>query len=60
MKTKDITDLVADARKWSEGPYDPWEDYIDWKAIQAEGYTTVRINGTLHTFHKYGLKDTLS
>lgn len=60
MTTKDISEEVASARRLSEGPNDPWEDYIDWKLIRAEGYTTVKIDGMVYTFHKYGLRDTLA
>lgn len=59
MKTKDISEQVATALKLSRPPQQPWETFIDWKAIRDEGYTTVQIDGMLYTFTKYGLRDVL-
>lgn len=50
-----MTEEVQHAKKFSQGPEDPWEDYIDWKTLQSIGYTHVEIDSELHKFNKWGL-----
>lgn len=50
MKTKNLTEETARPRE----PNDPWQGYVDWKSLRAEGFTHVQIADRIYEFDKWG------